>query len=288
MSIIKNFFKLIGKFLAKLDKDHIGAFAAQSAFFFILSVFPLFMLILSVIKYTPLTSNHLITFINDLFPHALANSFNNIINETYDKSNIALISFAAVTTLWTASKGVASITFGFENIYGSEKEKRNYFVVRFLSTLYTVIFIFSFVITLTLLVFGDKLLQFFASKSTLIAAIISSIMEIRGVFVPIILTLIFCGIYSISSPKKSSFLLQIPGSLFSAVGWVAFSYLFSFYVDNYDSYSYIYGSITAIILLMVWLYFCIYILFLGLEINIFFRHFFSKVHKKTLGKLMER
>ena len=285
MTIIKNSFKLIRKFIAKLDRDNVGAFAAQSAFFFILSIFPLFMLILSVMKYTPLTTGHLIEFFNDLLPSALANSFNNVINETYTKSNIALISFAAVTTLWTASKGVASITFGFENVYGDEKDKRSYFVVRLLSTLYTIIFIFAFVLSLSLLVFGNSLIRFFSNRSSLLYGICTALIEHRSLFVPIVLILIFCGVYNISSPKKTRLFTQLPGALFSTFGWIGFSYLFSFYVNNFDSYSYLYGSITTIILLMVWFYFCIYILFLGVEINIFFRRFFSKAQKKTIDKL---
>ncbi len=284
MGIIKNSFKLIKKFVIKLDKDNIGAFAAQSAFFFILSIFPLFMLILSVMKYTPLTTGHLIEFFNDLLPSALANSFNNVINETYTKSNIGLISFAAVTTLWTASKGVASITFGFENVYGNEKDKRSYIVVRLLSTLYTIIFIFAFVLSLALLVFGNNLVGFFSNRSSIMYGISTGLIEHRSLFVPVVLILIFCGIYNISSPKKTRLIIQLPGALFSTIGWIGFSYLFSFYVNNFDSYSYLYGSITTIILLMVWFYICIYILFLGVEINIFFRRFFSKAQKKAIDK----
>ncbi len=288
MTLIKNTFRLIKKFINKLDKDNIGAFSAQSAFFLILSIFPMFMLILSIIKYTPLTMEHLIEFINDLLPSALANSFNDVINETYTKSNIALISFAAVTTLWTASKGVASITFGFENVYGDEKDKRSYFVVRLLSTLYTIIFIFAFVLSLTLLVFGNALINSFSKRSSIFYAISSALIEHRDLFVPIVLILIFCGIYNISSPKKTKLFMQLPGALFSTFGWISFSYLFSFYVDNFDSYSYLYGSITTIILLMVWFYICIYILFLGVEINIFFRRFFRKAGKKTINKITGR
>lgn len=288
MKMIINFFKLIGKFFAKLDKDHVGAFAAQSAFFFVLSIFPIFMLILSIIKYTPLTEAHLIRFFNELLPSALANSFNNIINETYSKSNFALISFAAITTLWTASKGVASITFGFENMYGQEKDKRNYFIVRFLSTFYTVIFIFAFVLSLTLLVFGNSLIKISETKYPMLHSIGVSFMEVRNVFVPIVLSLIFCGVYIISSPRKTSLLSQLPGAVFSAFGWIGFSTLFAYYVENFDNYSYIYGSITTIILLMIWFYICIYILFIGLEINIFFRHFFSKAKKKTMEKLRHK
>lgn len=288
MKYIKNFFKLIGKFLAKLDRDNIGAFAAQSAFFFVLSIFPLFMLILSIIKYTPLTEAHLIKFFNELLPNALANSFNKVIADTYDKSNLTLTSLAAVTTLWTASKGVASITFGFRNVFGQENDKRNYFVIRFLSTLYTVIFIFAFVISLTILVFGNSLVKIFSQKSELLYAISTALLENRVIIITLVLTLIFCGVYIISSPKKTSLFSQFPGAIFSSFGWILFSTGFAYYVDNFNNYSYIYGSITAVILLMIWFYICIFILFLGLEINIFFRNFFSKLKKKALEKITNR
>ncbi len=288
MKIIKNFFRLIGKFFVKLDRDNIGAFAAQSAFFFVLSIFPMFMLILSLIKYTPLTENHLIRFFNELLPAALANSFNTVISETYDKSNFALVSFAAITTLWTASKGVASITFGFKNVCRQENEKRNYFVIRFLSTVYTLIFIFAFIMSLTVLVFGNSLVKIFSQKSDILYAISTALLEHRVILISLTLTLIFCGIYIISSPRKTSLISQMPGAVFSAFGWIGFSNLFAYYVENYNNYSYIYGSITTIILLMVWFYICIYILFLGLEINIFFRNYFSRLKRKAMEKFTNR
>ncbi len=285
MKTIKNFFKLIGKFFAKLDRDNVGAFAAQSAFFFVLSIFPLFMLILSIIKYTPLTEVHLVRFFNELLPSALADSFNNVIAETYNKSNLTLISFSAIVTLWTASKGVASITFGFRNVFGQENDKRNYFTIRFLSTLYTIIFIFAFVISLTILVFGNSLVKIFSRRSELLYAITTSLLENRVVIITLVLTLIFCGIYIISSPKKTSLISQFPGAVFSSFGWILFSVIFAYYVENFNNYSYIYGSITTVILLMVWFYICVYILFLGLEINIFFRNFFSKFRKKLAARV---
>lgn len=288
MKLFKNIFKVIFSFIGKLDRDKVGPFSAQSAFFFILSVFPLFMLLLSIMKYTPLTEAHLVKLINEIFPSALANSFNNIINETYDKSNIALISFSGLATLWTASKGVASITFGFSNIYGNDGHKRNYFAIRFLSTLYTIIFIFSILLTLTLVVFGNSLMNFFASKSELLFNISAFLIDIRSIYVPLFLTLIFTGIYLISCPQKASIRSQLPGAVFSSLGWTGFSYLFSLYVDNFNNYSYVYGSITTIILLMIWIYICIYIMFLGLEINIFFKKFFIRLRNNARKKLNKK
>ena len=59
----------------------------------------------------------------------------------------------------------------------------------------------------------------------------------------------------------------MPGALFTGAGWILFSYIFSVYINNFSNYSRIYGSLTAIVLLMLWLYSCMTILLYGAEVN---------------------
>ena len=65
-------------------------------------------------------------------------------------------------------------------------------------------------------------------------------------------------------------LISPPGAMIASVGWIAYSVLFAFYIDNFSNYAPLYGSLTAVILLMLWLYSCMYILFLGAEINLYY------------------
>jgi membrane protein len=67
--------------------------------------------------------------------------------------------------------------------------------------------------------------------------------------------------------RKIKFIDQIPGAVITSAGWVSFSILFSFFVDNFSNYANIYGSLTAIIVLMLWMYICMYIMFIGAELN---------------------
>ena len=67
--------------------------------------------------------------------------------------------------------------------------------------------------------------------------------------------------------RKTSFFAELPGSILASAGWLGFSYLFSFYIDNFSNYSATYGSLTAIVLCMLWFYSCMYIMFIGAEIN---------------------
>jgi membrane protein len=68
--------------------------------------------------------------------------------------------------------------------------------------------------------------------------------------------------------RKTKLYKEFPGALVSAAGWMGFSYLYSFYIDNMGNYSNMYGSLTAIVLFMLWFYFCMYILFIGGEVNV--------------------
>ena len=87
-----------------------------------------------------------------------------------------------------------------------------------------------------------------------------------------VLFFFFWGIYTFVPEKRLKAAKQIPGALFSALGWMIFSLGFSIYFNRIGGrgYSYMYGSLAAIVILLLWLYFCMCILFMGAELNWFF------------------
>ena len=92
-------------------------------------------------------------------------------------------------------------------------------------------------------------------------------MSLRTVIGFAILIIFFLILFLAIPNRKSSILDELPGAIIAAAGWMIFSYLYSFYIDNIGSFSNMYGSLTTIVFLMLWLYFCMYILFFGAEIN---------------------
>ena len=81
----------------------------------------------------------------------------------------------------------------------------------------------------------------------------------------------FAGIYTYVPDRKLTLKSQIPGAVFATAGWIVFSLVFSLYFRLFGNrnFSYMYGSLTAMVLLMLWLYGCICLLFFGAEINWF-------------------
>jgi len=274
MKIIKLIFNATIRFLNRIKDDHVSSFAAQTSFFIMLSLFPLLLLILNIIKYTPVTKSVLLQVATDIFPGALDPLIITIIEEMYSMSSGAVISITAILSLWSASQEKKTLIRGFNFIY-HVKEERNYFVLRFIASLYTIVLVLGIVVSLVLLVFGNTLIKSLETHLPLIYGIIYTLTTSKYLYMPVILTLFFLLIYKSLPNRKYKFSDLIPGAVFSTLGWLLFSIAFSIYVDKFASVSYMYGSLTTVILLMLWVYFGIYIIFLGAEINLFFYSYIS-------------
>ena len=89
-------------------------------------------------------------------------------------------------------------------------------------------------------------------------------------FTIVILTLLFMIVYRFVPNRKTvSFGRQLPGALVAAVGWIAVSAGCSFYIGNFNNFSYIYGSLSGMMILLLWLHFCMSMVFYGAEVNYF-------------------
>lgn len=256
----------IYSFFAKLNEDRVGVYTAQASFFMILSIFPFALLFFNIIGITSIEQDTIISFINSFFPTAIKPLLIQITEELYLHVSGTALSISAIVAVWSASKGVLSVMFGLYEIYKIHRN-RNYFISRFISMAYTVIFLLAMLVTIILLVFGNKLFHLVMILVPALEEITVLTIILRYLAVFIILLIFFILIFRISNLKHTTIKKVTPGAFLSALGWIIFSYVFSIYVDNFSNMSYMYGSLTAIIILMLWLYFCIYILFIGAEIN---------------------
>ena len=230
---------LILRIKEKYTEDEISVYAAQASFFIVLSAVPFIMVLLSAIQLIPAVSKaDLLTALIAILPETLKAAIFSIINDLFTR---------------------------FYGYHG----RRGYLLSRLICTGYTVLFVAACVLSLTLLVFGTTLQALVVRLFPVLAEITLYIISFRQLLSLTILTLIFAGLYTFIPDKKQKISSQLPGAIFSTVCWMGFSFAFSIYFDNFSNYSYMYGSLTAIVLLMLWLYFCICILFLGAEINYF-------------------
>lgn len=247
-------------------KDGVDAYSAHAAFFVTVSFIPFIMLLISMVKFFPVEEAQVLSQIVSVFPKGTRELVISFITESYEKSGTALMSITAVSTLWAASIGVFSVVQGLNRVFCAN-ETRNFIIVRFMSMIYTLFVMALLVLCLTIFVFGDTLTGWLSDFLPWLFNVAPVIQSLRLIVGTAVLTLFFMVMYTVVPNRKVKLLTQLPGALMGSIGWLGFSYAFSYYYENLANYSYVYGSLSVLVFFMLWLFICIYILFLGAEVN---------------------
>lgn len=255
---MKRLFGYVYDFIKFVREDDITLYAAQSAFFIIISSIPFVLLCIAVAKrFIPFESYTLIAVLEPYIPYSFVGIAEYVINEVYEKSSsFSMLSVSAVTLVWSASKGIFSIGEGICKIYGQERS--GYIKPRLTSILYTFLFVLIFMAVLVFMVFG----RVFDALRTVTEGPIATVFA---------LTVFFSGLYYAASRRHISFHRHIVGSAVAALGWSVFSYVFSVYIEYFVDYSYIYGSLGIMVVFMIWLYFCMNIVLVGAKLNMYIK-----------------
>lgn len=252
----------------KVKEDYVSAFAAQAALFVIMSFVPFLILLLTLIKYTPLTEEVLLQFVTNFAPDAFRQSFSSIISQLYTGSDTPLFLISLASILWTAGKGCNALIEGLNSVFDI-KERRNGFVLRLYSILYTIIFVVIIVVCLLIYILGNEILSFITKHVPFVTNIIEALLNIRVLLSVGLFTVFFTFLYVAIPSRHTKIRRQLPGALFSAIGWTGFSYFFSLYVNYSHNIAVLYGSLAMVVCAMLWLYVCMFIFLLGAEINLY-------------------
>ena len=261
---LKNF---IITFFNNMEKDHISEYSAQCSYYTILSFIPFVILLITLIQYTNIDQQTLFNAISRLIPSSMNEMVLGIVQEVYSKS-IGTISISIIFTLWSAGKGLYALTKGLKDVYNTDETiKESYIILRLKAIIQTIIFIILVVLGLVLLVFGDSLISFVQSyfgglkNFNIISSIFTELLFILITFI------IFLFLYRFMPNHRAKFKDQIVGALFGAIALNVISFVFSKYLYIFRGFSITYGSLTTLMLIMMWTYACFYSVFIGAELN---------------------
>ena len=257
--------KAVDAYLAIREKQ-IPLHAAYACYFIILSIFPALLMLLSILRYTGIQVENLVELMADLLPKALMDTVEELIYSTWANSTGTVLGLSAVTALWSASRGVFGLLRGFNAVY-DVWEDRGYFYTRGISMVYTFLFGLVLLLTLALHVFGSTILGWLSMVDNGVVIFLMDLLNLRFFFLLILQSLIFTLMFMVLPNGHNRFMDSLPGGILSSIGWLVFSDIFSIYVENFNSYSNIYGSVYAVALGMLWLYCCLSILFYGGALN---------------------
>lgn len=259
----QGFFK---ELIVRIKKVDVTGLASQLAFFFLLSLFPLLIFLMTLLPFLNLDQGEVFLFIREYAPESVAQLIEKTLGEVLANRHGGLLSIGALATIWSASKGMNALTKALNRSYFAA-ETRSFLVARAMSVVFTIALIVVLVIALVLPVFGQQIGTLAFSYFGLEEGFLKLWGSIRWIVPPILIFLIFAAIYWVVPNLKIRLKSVVPGAIFSTVGWIVTSLAFSFYVGNYGNYSNTYGSIGAIIVLMMWMYFSAIILMLGGQLN---------------------
>ena len=256
---MRAFIRRINHLRLLLVQHSVSAYAAQTAFFILLSFFPFIMLVITALKYFPFTEEEFLALILTVVPATLTDAIEGMVDEMYTKQN-SLLPITVVTALWSSSKGVYSLMRGLNSVYG-QKETRGYLKRRISAIIYTAVFITALIFTVGLMLLGEWFIEELIGGLRIKALFIA----VRMITQVCILTLLFTVVYYCFPARRIRLTEHLPGAVLSACGWVVFTELYSVYAAfaNTD----IYGSLVTVVLTMLWLYICMYILLVGGETN---------------------
>ncbi len=265
---------LIGKtveMVRQISRFHVGLYASHAGFFIVLSLFPSLVLLLGLLRHTGLEVTNLITFLEGMIPEALMPTVKKLVLNTYLETSGTVLSLSALTALWSASRGIYGLLTGLNSIYEVE-ENRGWLYTRSVSVLYTFAFLLVLWLTLVVNVFGKTLLKTIPLNEDLLRFLVD-VLNLRFFLLLLLQTGVFTAMFMALPNRRNGLKESVPGALLSSAGWLIFSDLYSAYVENFSNYSNIYGSVYSVAIGMLWLYFCVSIVFYGGVLNRFIKKY---------------
>lgn len=263
------------KYLTKVYKeDGLSILGSSISFFVTISAIPFIALLLFLLgMLSPELVSAFEELIKNLVPEALLDGFFVIIEKIKETDIKIFLPISIITAIWASSKGVGGLCRGIESVY--DKSDRCGWLACAIKTVFRAV-IFFIVTVLSLVVFslGKLLYESISTQSTAIRVLLTVLVKLRFVALFFVLALFFTLLYRCLY-KEKGLLKHLPGALFSATGWLAFTFFYSKFLDYVLSRPSIYLGMGTLVFFMLWVYFCTIIMLLGAELN---KYYIYKKH----------
>lgn len=261
----------------RIQRSDMSGMGAQLAFFFLLSFFPMLIFMVTLLPYLNLEQGQVFDFLDTIMPNEVYNFIEGTLVDVLNKQNSGLLSIGILGTIWSASKGVDALMKALNRAY--DVEGKVSFKNRFWSLIFTISLVSVFLLALVLPVFGQQIGHIVFGYFGVTGTFEEVWNFVRWIMPPALIGVVLIAMYWIvpNTDPRLTIISVFPGAIFATVSWLALTYGFSFYINNFGNYSATYGSIGGVIILMLWLYFTGMILIFGGLLN-------ATVQKRQIAK----
>jgi membrane protein len=270
---------------SEISKDNVFNGAAALAYYWMLALFPATIFLLTLLPYLPIPD--LDKAILDLMHQAMPRETANLVEETVDtvinQKHGGLFSFGIIFTIWTASTGIYAIMQQLNITYNVE-EGRSFPKARGIALLLTFIVLILIISAFGLVVFGGIIQDWLASVFGSSDLLLSFFSMLRWIIIICFLLLGFAVLFYFGPNVEQRFKFITPGSLLGVVVFVFATLGFRYYVANFGNYNATYGSIGAVIVLMLWLYITGLVFLVGSEVNVVLEDYHPEGKERGVGE----
>ncbi|MGE4282419.1 MAG: YihY/virulence factor BrkB family protein [Clostridia bacterium] len=258
--------RCIKKLYIRFYEDDVSALGAQLAYYFLMSFFPFLIFLITLVGYTPLSSEEMIKELSNILPENAYLLVRQVIPLVTAGRNKGLLSMGIITTLWVASNGVGALMRGLNKAYDQE-EKRPFWMVKGIAVLFTIILAILILLSFVFLIFGELIGRYLFLWMGMPQVFDMTWNLIRYLCMIMMMLLVFVMLYRVVPNQRLSWREVISGAIFTTLSWILISLGFAYYVNHFVNYSKLYGSIGGVIVLLVWLFLSAVIMLLGGEVN---------------------
>ena len=264
--------------IKKIFKDDIIGNGAQLAYFLMLAFIPFLIFLITLIGKSRISSDDLLMFLSTIMPKTSFELIKTTIGTIIDTQRSDVMWGSIILAIWVSSSGFGAVIKGLNMSYDVQ-ETRSYILRKFLSIVYTLLLAWTIAMTLLLFVFGGVIEKFIILK--LHHQFLIKIFWYAGRYsiILIVMFIIFLFLYNVTPCKRLGWKEVMPGAIFTTIGWIVTSLIFTFYVNNFNNYARIYGGLSAVFAIMIWLFISSLTLLVGGELNAYIIEYKKKKKK---------
>ncbi|WP_080847635.1 YihY/virulence factor BrkB family protein [Cytobacillus gottheilii] len=268
------------KLSAELKEDRATGLAAEQAYYYMLAIFPLLILMISILPYLSIDPQTVQTYLGSILPGDTFSLIEENVINIITVPNGGLLTFGIIGTIWSASNGMMAFIRAMNTAFDVE-ESRSFIIVRLISIGLTLGLILAIVTAMLLPVFGNVIVDFVGQFIYIPNNLEVLINILRYVIAIVVMAAVLAGLYKFAPNKHYPFKEVLPGAIAATVIWQIISFGLSIYVNNFANYSATYGSLGGVIVLMLWFYLTGLTFVLGGEIN-------ALLHRRKKGQALNK
>jgi len=262
---MKKTIEFLKGFADKVNREDSIAYAYQLTYGLLLSIFPFLIFLMTLIAFLGLDRSYVLNLLRTSLPEEIYGLVSGPVVDLVETQRGGLLSASVLGAVYAASGGFRAFMKGMNKSMGFE-DTRSFIYRYIISILWVLQLAVTILLALLGIVFGRQILDLISSNFSFIPT--EGIVEILRIVIPIgLLFGVLSLAYMFIPYRNLKFRYAFPGALFSTLVWIAFTILFQFYINNFANYSRFYGTLGAVIGLLLWLSLTSIIMMLGASLN---------------------